>query len=59
MDRIAANPRMHAKVRGDVRKAIVRGYRYYCVFYRERADHVEVLSVFHTSRDPSIWQDRV
>ena len=58
-DRIGENPRLHAVVYGDVRKAVVSGYPYYCVYYRERSDHVEVLSVFHTSRDPNIWQSRV
>ncbi|MBX9582414.1 MAG: type II toxin-antitoxin system RelE/ParE family toxin [Gemmataceae bacterium] len=57
--RIAANPRMHAVVLADVRKTVVSGYPYYCVYYRERPADVEVLSVFHTSRDPSIWQARV
>jgi plasmid stabilization system protein ParE len=57
-DRIAANPRVHAAVYGTVRKAVVSRYHYYCVYYREHANHVEVLSVFHTSRDPSIWQGR-
>lgn len=57
--RIAANPRMHAIVRGDVRKALVSGYPYYCVYYRERPADIEVVSVFHTSRDPAVWQGRV
>lgn len=30
--RIGASPRMHAVVQGDVRKAIVSGYPYYCVY---------------------------
>lgn len=59
LTRIAANPRLHAVVVAGVRKAVVSGYPYYCVYYRERAADVEVLSVFHTSRDPTIWQGRV
>jgi plasmid stabilization system protein ParE len=57
-DGIAAQPRMHAVVLADVRKAVVRRYPY-CVYYRPHPDRIEVLSVFHTSRDPSIWQGRV
>ena len=57
LDRIAAMPRMHATVLGDVRKAVVKQFPY-CVFYREEASCVRVLSVFHTSRDPKIWQRR-
>jgi len=28
------------------------------VFYRAHADRVEVIAVFHTRRDPAIWQGR-
>lgn len=58
-DRIAANPQMHPVVFDpDVRKALVIGFPY-CVFYQADAAMVDVISVFHTSRDPSIWQGRV
>ncbi|HET6572421.1 MAG TPA: type II toxin-antitoxin system RelE/ParE family toxin [Fimbriiglobus sp.] len=57
-DRIAANPKLHAVALADVRKAVVTGFPY-CVYYRPDDTRVEVLSVFHTSRDPSIWQRRV
>jgi plasmid stabilization system protein ParE len=56
-DRIGENPKMHAVVLGDVRKAVVRRFPY-CVYYRADAERVEMIAVFHTSRDPSIWQDR-
>lgn len=57
-DAIGANPRMHGVVLADVRKAVVRRFPY-CVFYRPHDDRIEVLSVFHTSRDPSVWQARI
>ena len=56
-DRIAANPLMHRAVFADIRKGVVRRFPY-CVFYRPHADRVEVIAVFQTSRDPSIWQGR-
>jgi plasmid stabilization system protein ParE len=56
-DRISVNPLMHAVVLGDVRKAVVIRFPF-CVFYRAHADRVEVLAVFHSKRDPSIWQGR-
>ena len=58
LDRIAANPRMHAVVYQDVRKAVVRRFPY-VVLYREEAGEVIVVSVFHTARDPSGWQSRI
>jgi plasmid stabilization system protein ParE len=56
-DRIAANPLIHRAVLADIRKGVVRRFPY-CVFYRPHIDRVEVIAVFHTSRDPSIWQSR-
>lgn len=58
-DRIAANPEMHAIVQDDVRKALVPGHRYYVIYYRVKSTRIEVLSIFHTSQDPKIWQDRI
>ena len=56
-DRIAANPLLHQVVLADVRKAVVRRFPF-AVYYRPHADRIEVLSVFHTSRDPRDWQRR-
>ena len=56
-DRIAATPQLHAVVFADIRKAVV-ARRPYCVFYRADATRVEILAVFHSSRDPTIWQGR-
>jgi len=56
-DRIAANPLMHAVVLGDIRKAVVTRFPY-SIFYRPHTDRVEVIAVFHSKRDPAIWQSR-
>lgn len=55
--RIGARPRAHGIVYKDVRKAVVLGFTY-CVYYYEEPHRVIVTSVFHTSRDPAIWQGR-
>jgi toxin ParE1/3/4 len=57
LNRIAANPRLHGVVYQDVRKAVVKRFPY-VVLYREEPGEVIVISVFHSSRDPSIWQSR-
>ncbi len=57
LNRIAANPQMYAAVYGDVRKAAVTRFPY-IVLYREEPGEVIVISVFHTARDPSVWQSR-
>ena len=56
-DGIAANPLRGRVTLADIRQAVVRRFPY-CVFYRPHADRIEVIAVFHTSRDPSEWQSR-
>lgn len=56
-DRVVANPLLHPVALADVRKAVVRRFPF-VVYYRPHADRVEVLAVFHTSRDPQDWQRR-
>ena len=56
-DQIGEMPQLHRAVFGDVRRVVVRGFPY-CVYYREEASRVRVLSVFHTSRNPATWQSR-
>lgn len=56
-DRISSQPLMCAVVFADIRKAVLRR-RPYCVLCRPHADRVEVIAVFHTSRDPSVWHGR-
>jgi plasmid stabilization system protein ParE len=50
-DQLAANPLIHLEVFADIRKAVVRGFPY-CIYCHPHADRVEILAVFHTSRDP-------
>jgi len=58
LDRIAVQPDFHAVVWADVREALVSGFPY-AVYYREEPGRLVVFSVFHTSRDPTVWQGRV
>ena len=57
LDTIANQPDRYPVVSGDVREAPVSQFPY-CVYYRVKPDRVVVVAVFHTSRDPSIWQGR-
>lgn len=57
LSRIADNPQLHPAVYGDVRKARVSRFPY-VVLYRAEPGEIIVISVFHTARDPSIWQSR-
>jgi toxin ParE1/3/4 len=58
LQRAAGNPKQFGVVYQDVRKAVVRRFPY-IVLYREDPGEVVVIAVFHTSRNPSIWQSRV
>jgi toxin ParE1/3/4 len=57
LDTIANHPEGYPVADGDVREAPVSRFPY-CVYYRVKPDRVVVIAVFHTSRDPSIWQGR-
>jgi toxin ParE1/3/4 len=58
LDLISSTPLLYSTVESDVREAPVRDFPY-CVYYRVEPDRVVVLAVFHTSRDPAIWQARI
>ena len=54
---LAIQPDRYPEVYEDVREAPVSGYPY-AVYYRVAPTQITVLAVFHTSRDPSVWQGR-
>jgi plasmid stabilization system protein ParE len=58
LDRIVEQPEYYAIVFEDVREGLVKGYPF-CVYYRVRPSYINVIAVFHTSRDPAIWQERL
>lgn len=58
MGEISRAPLACAKVRGEARRKVVRRFPYVLIYLAE-PEHVEVIAVFHTSRDPAIWQERV
>jgi len=55
---ISSTPKRYPIVFRDTREAIIGRFSY-CIYYRLRAQRIIVLSVFHTSRDPMIWQERI
>jgi toxin ParE1/3/4 len=58
LDRAGNLPDYYPVVRVGVREGLVTGFPY-AVYYREEPGRVVVFSVFHTSRDPAVWQSRV
>jgi plasmid stabilization system protein ParE len=57
LDTIASHPDRYPIAERDVREAPVSRFPY-CIYYRIKPDRVVVIAVFHTARDPSIWQGR-
>lgn len=57
-DRIVARPRLYQVVLADIRRAPVRRFPY-LIFYRVEPEQIVVISVFHSSRDPRVWQSRI
>jgi len=54
----AATPQLYARIYGEFRRALVRRFPY-AVFYQQDGDKVTVFAVFHTSRNPEKWSQRV
>jgi plasmid stabilization system protein ParE len=50
-------PEMFARVRGEVRRAMVSRFPY-AVFFCIEPKRVVVLTVLHTARDPILWPQR-
>ena len=56
-DQLAINPGLQPKSFREIRKKVIRRFPY-CIFFILHEDRLEVLAIFHTSRDPAIWLSR-
>lgn len=57
MAEIRRSPLGYARVRGEARRKVLRRFPYVLIYFVKPA-HLEVIAVFHTSRDPVGWQER-
>jgi plasmid stabilization system protein ParE len=57
LDQIRQWPELHATIYRGIRRVRVRRFPYN-VYYRILADRIEVIAVFHTKRNPRVWQSR-
>ena len=51
-------PELHAKVHEGYRRALLRRFPY-AIFYEYAGGKVTVYSIFHTTRDPKKWRNRL
>ena len=59
ISKIQRRPNAYQLVKGSkVRRILIEKFPY-SVFYIVEEDHIFVISVFHTSRNPMIWRGRV
>ena len=56
--RVVCNPQSFPIVYRDLRRVIVRRFPF-AVFYSLTSDQILVTAVFHSRRDPELWQSRV
>ena len=54
---ILQNPLAYPRVKGDIRRAVVRRFPY-AVYFRPIADEIVVLAVMHGRRNPRRWRSR-
>ncbi|CAG1002156.1 hypothetical protein MTYP_02982 [Methylophilaceae bacterium] len=58
LNRVTSNPEQFPILYRGTRKAVARRFPY-CVYFRERNQHIVVLAVFHSARNPEAWKSRV
>jgi len=57
IDTISEEPLRYPITLRDIREGVVSRFPF-AVYYRVKPDRVIILAVFHSSRDPAIWQAR-
>lgn len=55
---ICRMPELHAKIHAEYRRALLRRFPY-AIFYEYTLETVIVYGVFHTSRNPEKWRNRL
>ncbi len=58
IEAICRMPEMHACIHENYRRGLLRRFPY-AVFYEYREEKVIVYGIFHTSRDPAKWRQRL
>src|SRR5690348_12856684 len=58
LDAVEKRPASFARIDGELRAAIVRGFPYIVVF-EDHSTRVDVVGLFHAAADPSAWRARI
>jgi len=54
---IGTQPEIFARIRGDIRHALLRRFPY-AIYFQILDDHIVILAVMHGHRDPDVWRSR-
>jgi addiction module RelE/StbE family toxin len=57
-EKIGQNPMANPKVYKDIRKYLVKKFPF-IIYYQVKELIIMVVAIFHTSRNPEIWQKRL
>jgi len=58
-DEIEANPARFGFAEQNVREGAMRRFTSYAIYYRVQRNRIQVIAVWHTSRDPAGWRARL
>ena len=56
--RILDNPKQFPRIRQEIRSAHVNRFPF-SIFFVAKKDIINVFAIFHQSRNPVIWKDRI
>jgi toxin ParE1/3/4 len=57
LQRIQENPEQFPEVYNSVRKALLNRFPF-CIFFRIKETIIQIIAIFHTSRNPDKWKGR-
>lgn len=55
---VLLNPFQYPKIKGEIRRALTQKFPFGIFFFIEE-DIINVIAIFHFSRNPKIWKDRI
>lgn len=58
LTQIQTNPKQFPKNRHVIRKAVLKRFPY-CLFFAIQSNTIKIIAVFHNSRNPIIWEQRL
>ncbi len=57
IEEIRKNPNLYPDIHKNIRKFVIKKFPF-VIYYKINDVVVEVVAIFHTSRNPEIWQER-